>query len=234
MSGQEVDLLPFCSAAIVSLTQLDKMPGAPTRSTMDNLAADRQKVGNPRHLGAHLNRHFLKHLSNYQRMDMFKTMFNLYLSGRFFKQHAVSREFWMEDPRPLTELLTNDGQWYDTHFRRVSKVLKSLLRHSDDPQIRLLRRNRIQGDIVLIDFLQTDVMRRNFPTLYPASLWALAHCMTKKRFTFGTVTGTGNLRGDLAFTLGFDRRLQVDSRTITLFTIASCAGHSFVPKGPNK
>ena len=81
----------------------------------------------------------------------------------------------MENPRPLTELLTHDGQWYDTHFRRVSKMLTALLRHCDDPQIYLLRKNRIQGDIVLIDFLQTDVMRRNFPRLCPASLWVFLH-----------------------------------------------------------
>ena len=69
----------------------------------------------------------------------------------------------MEDPRPLTELLTKDGQWHDTHFRGVSRMLTALLPHSKDPQIRLLRRNRIPGDTVLISFLQTDVTRRNFP-----------------------------------------------------------------------
>ena len=55
--------------------------------------------------------------------------------------------------------------------------------------------------------------------------------MTKKRFAFGTVTGTGNLRGDPAFTLGFDgylRDKEVDPRTVDLVTIASCAGRSFV------
>ena len=55
--------------------------------------------------------------------------------------------------------------------------------------------------------------------------------MTKKRFTFETVIGTGNLRGDPAFTLGFAgylRDKEVDPRTINLVTIASCAGHSFV------
>ena len=110
----------------------------------------------------------------------------------------------------------------------MSKLLAALLRHSDDPQIRLLGRNRIQGDIVLIDFLQTDVMRRNFPTLCPGSLWAMAQCMTKKRFAFGTVTGIGNIRGDPAFTLGFDGFLREKGVDPDLVTIASCAGHSFV------
>ena len=74
----------------------------------------------------------LKAMPKFQRMDMFNTMFNLYLRGRYFQQDSVNKEFWMEDPRPLT--------------------------HSNDQQIRNLRRNRLQGDIVLIDFLQTDVV----------------------------------------------------------------------------
>ena len=60
VSAQEVDLLPPFSVAVDLLIQ---MPGAPTRSTMRNLAASRQKVGNPKNLGAHPNSHFLKHLS---------------------------------------------------------------------------------------------------------------------------------------------------------------------------
>ena len=167
---QEADLLPPFSVAVDSLIHISNMPEAPTKSAMVTLAASRQKVGNPKNFGAHPNSHFLKTLPNYQRMDMFNTMFNLYLSGRFFEQDTVSQEFWMEDPRPLTELLTRDGQWYDSHFRGVSNMLTALFLRSDNPHIRLLRRNGIQGDIVLIDFLQMDVMRRNFPTLCPASL----------------------------------------------------------------
>ena len=110
------------------------------------LGCEPSEGGQSKEIGAHPNSHFLKHVCNYQRMDMFNTMFDLYLSGRFFKQDAVSQELWMEDPRPLTELLTKDGQWYDTHFCRVSKMLTALLRRSDDPQMRLLRRNRTQGD----------------------------------------------------------------------------------------
>ena len=55
--------------------------------------------------------------------------------------------------------------------------------------------------------------------------------MDKKRFTFGTVTGTDNLRGNPDFLLGFNRYLvekQVDPATLELITIASCTGHSFV------
>ena len=195
---------------------------------MDNLTAASQRVGAPGNLGAHPNSHFLKQLSNHQRMDMFNNMFNLYLTGRFFKQDALSKDGRSE----ATHRVADQGwQRYDTHFRRASKMITMLLRHSDGPQIRLLRRNRTQGDIVLNDFLQTDVMRKNFPTLCPASLWAMAHCMTKKRVAFGTVTGTGNLRGDPAFTLGFGGFLRdkgVDPLTMDLVTIASCAGHSFV------
>ena len=120
-------------------------------------------------LGANPRSYFLKTMHDYQRMDMFNGMFSLYLNGRFFKQKSMRDEFWTEDPTALTELLTKDGQWYDQCLRKVSKMITMLLRHSDDQQIRFLRRNRIQGDIVLIDFLQTDVMKRNFPTLCPAS-----------------------------------------------------------------
>ena len=81
-------------------------------------------------------------------------------------------------------------------------------------------------DIVLIDFLQTDVMRRNFPKLCPASSWALAHCMDKQRFTFGIVTGTNQLRGDANFLLEFNRYLEGSG--YELVAIASCTGHSFV------
>ena len=81
----------------------------------------------------------------------------------------------MEDPRPLTQLLTEAGQWYDT--------------------------------------------------------WALAHCMKKKRFTFGTVIGIDNLCGDPQFTVGFQEyleRKEVDPRMVEFVTIASCTGYSFV------
>ena len=59
----------------------------------------------------------------------------------------------------------------------------------------------------------------------------MAHCVTKKSFAFGTVTGTNYLRGDLSLTLGFDaflRDKRVDPSIVDLVTIASCAGHSFV------
>ena len=171
-------------------------------------------------------------MPNLQRMDMFNGTFSLYLNGRFFQQKSVREEFWAEDPTALTELLVKDGQWYEQHFRKVSKMITMLLRHNNDQQIRSLRRNRIQGDIVLIDFLQTDVMKRNFPTLCPSSLWAPAHCMEKKRFSFGTVEGTNNLRGDPDFLLHFNRYLteekRVGSATYELVTIASCTGHFFV------
>ena len=118
--------------AVQSLFFIDSMPGAPTRSTADNLTAARQKVGPPSILGA----------------------------GRFFQQKSVREEFW-------TELLVKDSQWYELHFRKVSRMITMLLRHTNEEQLRNLRKNRIQGDIVLIDFLQTDVMKRNFPTLCP-------------------------------------------------------------------
>ena len=66
-------------------------------------------------------------MPKFQRMGMFSTMFNLYLNGRYFQQKSVSHEFWMEDPRPLTtKLLTEDGQWYDTHFRGLSTAHRPL------------------------------------------------------------------------------------------------------------
>ena len=81
----------------------------------------------------------MKTMAKYQRVDVFNTMFNLYLSGRFFQQDSVSEDFWMEDPRPLTKLLTEDRQWYDSHFLGLSKMLTAPLHHSNDDQIRLLR-----------------------------------------------------------------------------------------------
>ena len=42
-------------------------------------------------------------------------------------------------------------------------MLTALLRHSDGPQIRFLRRNRIQGDIVLIDFLADGCDAQEIP-----------------------------------------------------------------------
>ena len=75
-------------------------------------------------------------------------------------------------------------------------------------------------------------MQRSFPKLCPASLWALAHCMNKQRFTFGTVTGTNNLRCDPTFKAQFEdyirTKKQVDPAQYEIITIASCTGHSFV------
>ena len=218
-TGLGVDLLSTPSFAAYSLSCSSSMPRPPTKSTMDNLTAARQKVGPPSALGAIPRSYFLKQMRDFQRMDMFNGIFSLYLNGRLFKQKSVRDEFWTEDPTTLTELLTKDGQWYDQHFRKVPKMITMLLRHSDDQQIRFLRRSRIQGDIVLIDFLQMDVMKRNFPTLCPASLWAMAHCMEKKRFTFGAETGTANLRGNPYFMLGFNGYLvekRVDPATVEL------------------
>ena len=125
-----------------------------------------------------------------------------------FQQKEAKEEFWIEDPPALTELFVRDVQWYEQHVRKVSKTFTMLLRHGNDQELRNLRRNRIQGDIVLTDFLQTDVMKRNFPKLCPASLWALAHCMDKQRFPPPTANGTNNLRGDANFLLEFNRYLE--------------------------
>ena len=159
-------------------------------STADNMTAARQKVGSPAILGANPNSYFLRDHDITNRMDTFNGIFSLYMNGRFFRQKDVKKEFWTEDPTALTELLVTDVQWFEQYFRKTSKMFTMLLRHDNIPQLRNLRRNRIQGDIALIDFLLTDVMRRNFPELCPASLWALAHCMDKQRFTFGIVVGT--------------------------------------------
>ena len=107
----------------------------------------------------------------------------------------------------------------------------ALLRHSNDDQIRLLRRNRVQGDLILIDFLQSEVMQKNCPTLVPSTLWAPVHCMKKRRFTFGTVIGVDCFHGDPQLTVGFQEYLtqkEIHPRQVEFVTIASCAGHSFV------
>ena len=111
-------------------------------------------------------------------------------------------------------------------------MLTSLLRHNNSPEILRLRRNRTQGDVALIDFLLTRVMQHKFPKLCPASLWALANCMNKQRFTFGIAVGTDNLRGDKGFLERFNRYLTeekgVNPAEYEVVTIASCTGHSFV------
>ena len=70
------------------------------------------------------------------------------------------------------------------------------------------------------------------PSLISSSLWALAHCMNKQRFTFGTAIGTDNLRCARDFKLRFDEYLRVEKRVnpdeYEVVTIASCTGHSFV------
>ena len=86
-----------------------------------------------------------------------------------------------EDPTPLLTLSSEDRQWYDQFFLGLSKKLTALLRRSNDEQIRLLQRNPVQGDIVLIK-IPTDIMQKNLRTLSPSTLWALAHRMQKKRF----------------------------------------------------
>ena len=93
-----------------------------------------------------------------------------------------------------------------------SKCLTALLRHNNTYEFQRIRRNRTQGDVALIDFLLTEAMQRNFPRLCPASLWALAHCMNKQRFTFGTAVGTDNLRCHPSFKNRFDEYLRVEKR----------------------
>ena len=163
---------------------------------------------------------------------MFNGFINLYNNGRFFRQRDVAEDFWAEDPTALTELLVSDSQWYDQFFRSTSKKLTSLLRHNNTLEFQRIRRNRTQGDVALIDFLLTTVMQRNYPNLCPASLWALAHCMNKQRFTFGTAIGTGNLRCARDFKLRFEEHLRVTKRVnpdeYEVVTIASCTGHPFV------
>ena len=220
------------SFAVNPILVVSEMPGAPTRSTADNMTAARQKVGPPSTLGANPDSYFLGDHPKENRMDMFNGFINLYMNGQFFRQRDVAQDFWAEDPTALTELLVSDSQWYEQHFRSTSKMLTSLLRHNNSLEFQRIRRNRTQGDVALIDFLLTGVMQRNFPKLCPASLWALAHCMNKQRFTFGTAIGTDNLRCRPDLKLRFDEYLRVEKRVnpeeYEVVTIASCAGHSFV------
>ena len=59
--------------------------------------------------------------------------------------------------------------------------------------------------------------------------------MVKKRFTFSTVKGTNNLRGDSNFLLNFNRYLTEEKRvhpaTYELVTIASCMKESQMTLG---
>ena len=211
---------------------VSEMPGAPTRSTADNMTAARQKVGPPSILGANPNSYFLRDIPSENRMDLFNGFINLYMNGRFFRQKDVAQDFWTEDPTALTELLVTDSQWYEQHFGGASKRLTALLRHNITFEFQKIRRNRTQGDIALIGFLLTKAMQRNFPKLCPASLWALAHFVNKQCFTFGTAIGTDNLRCHPSFKNRFEEYLRVEKRVNTaeyeVVTIASCTGHSFV------
>ena len=87
---------------------VSEMPGAPTRSTADNMTAARQKVGSPKILGANPSSYFLRDVPAVNRMDMFNGFINLYTNGRFFRQKEVSEGFWAEDPTALTELLVKE------------------------------------------------------------------------------------------------------------------------------
>ena len=129
--GVYLPSLPSDSSLVVypSLV-VSKMPGAPTRSTADNMTAARQKVGPPSILGANPHSYFLGDHADVNRMDMFNGFFSLYMNGRFFRQKDVNKDFWAEDPTALTELLVTDTQWYEQYFRSTSKMLTSLLRHN--------------------------------------------------------------------------------------------------------
>ena len=101
---------------------VSEMPGAPARSTADNMTAARQKVGPTKILGANPSSYFLRDIPAV-RMDMFNGFINLYNNGRFFRQKQVSEGFWAEDPTALTELLVRDSQWYEQHFRVLPSAL---------------------------------------------------------------------------------------------------------------
>ena len=232
-AGVNLQGLPnHCAFVVNPFIVVSKMPGAPTRSAADNMTAKREQVGSPKILGANPNSYFLRTIPDVTRMDMFNQFINLYNNGRFFRQKSMVEEYWTEDPTALTDLLVNDSQWYEQHFKGASKCLTALLRHNNTYEFQRIRRNKFQGDIALIDFLLTTPMKRNFSKFCPASLWALAHCMNKPRFAFGTVIGTDNLKCDPAFKQQFENYLrtekQVDPAQYEVITIASCTGHSFV------
>ena len=91
MLGRKVYLPSPHDYALDPLVFSREMPRAPTKSALDNQTLRRQKVGNPKLFGAYPNSHFLKTMPKFQRMDMFNTMFNLYLSGRYFQQDSVNK-----------------------------------------------------------------------------------------------------------------------------------------------
>ena len=232
VSDAGVNLQGLSSPFIVVVDPIlvvSEMPGAPTRSAADNTTAKRQKVGSPKILGANPDSYFLRDIPDVNRMDMFNHFINLYNNGRFFRQKSVAEDFRTEDPTALTDLLVTDSQWYEQYFKGPSTAL---LRHNNTHEFQRIRRNRFQGDVTLIDFLLTEPMKRNFAKLCPASLWALAHCMNKQRFTFGTVVGTDNLMCHPTFKARFEDYLRtqkrVDPAEYEVITIASCTGHSFV------
>ena len=214
------------SFAVNPILVVSEMAGAPTRSTANNMTAARQKVGPPGILGANPSSYFLGDHLMENRMDLFNGY--LYMNGRFFRQRDVAEDFWTEDPTALTELLVTDSQWCEQHFRSTSKRLTSLLRHNNSG-------SEGTGPKVMLPSLTSFSLVRcsaTFRSCVLLPLWALAHCMNKQRFTFGTAIGTSNLRCRPDFKNRFDEYLRVEKRVnpeeYEVVTIASCTGHSFV------
>ena len=84
-AGVNLQGLPSHFVVVVNpVLVVSEMPGAPTRSTADNMTAKRQKVGSPKILGANPNSYFLRDIPAVTRMDMFNQFINLYNNGRFF------------------------------------------------------------------------------------------------------------------------------------------------------
>ena len=136
-----------------SLFFTSSMPGAPTRSTADNVTAARQKVGPPSILGANPGSYFLRSVPNLQRMGRVQWHDQPLREWPVFPAEVSARRILDRRSNSTHRVAClKDIQWYKQHFRKVSKMISMLLRHSNDEQFRNLRRNRIQGDIALIDF----------------------------------------------------------------------------------
>ena len=66
--------------------ELTKMPGAPTRSTADNMTAACQKVGSPSILLANPHSYFLGDHADVNRMHMFNGFFSLHMMAGFLPE----------------------------------------------------------------------------------------------------------------------------------------------------
>ena len=171
-----------------------------------------------------------------KRTVLSTTVAELYAFMKCYGSAQFYRGLWMD----MT------AQPIEVHLRTDASNLVTTAASTRLPQqketihmIQMLRQEACSGQMhdlahALTQYCLADPFTKKSVSaaLLIASLWALAHCMNKQRFTFCTAIGTSNLRCRPDFKNRFDEYLCVEKRVnpeeYEVVTIASCAGHSFV------